>query len=221
MYFQNISFLFSLFHEICHQKKNSIFLFDDNYCNFHSVHQPENDINYINFSWYFCESRIKNKWIERLLYIVLIDNVPIFLHHEICNQKTIVVFVCKNYGNFHILHQPENDINYCHFSCLFCKFLIKKRLKSLFCVVSKDILPLLISSWYLPPINNSSSLFDDNYGNFHSEHQTENDINYWHFSWYYCELRIKNTWIESLLCVFSKYIIPIFPFSWNLPPKKK
>ena len=86
------------------------------------------------------------------------------------------------------------------------------------CVVSKVIIPLFPSLWHLQQTNNRSFLFDDNYGNFHSVYQPENDINYCHFSWYFCEFQIQNTFIERFFCVFSKDIIPLFSYSWHLQP---
>ena len=127
-------------------------------------------------------------------------------------NKNSSFLVDDNYGNFHsVQHQPENDINYWHLSIFACATDVRNKwIEILLCLVSKDIIPIFPSSWNLPPTNNISSLFDDNYGIFHSVHQPENYINYWHFSWYFCEFQIKNKWIESLLCVVSKDIIPFF-----------
>ena len=83
----------------------------------------------------------------------------------------------------------------------------------LLCVVSKDTITLFPYSWHLQPTKNSSFLVDENYSNFHSVHQPENDINYWHLWIFACAIDIRNKWIEILLYVVSKDIIPIFPSS--------
>ena len=59
------------------------------------------------------------------------------------------------------------------------------------CVVSKDIIPLFSYLLHWQPTNNISFLVGDNYGNFHSVHQPENDINYWHFSIYDCATDVR------------------------------
>ena len=58
-------------------------------------------------------------------------------------------------------------------------------------MVSKDITPFFAFLRNLQITNNSSFLFDKNYGIFHSARQPENDINYLNLSWYNYELQIK------------------------------
>ena len=113
--------------------------------------------------------------------------------------------------NFHNEHQQENDITYLHFSFIACATdIINKRIEIILCVVSKDIILHFSSLLNIQPTDNSSFLFDDNYGYFPCVHQQENDVNFCYLLIFDSDTDDRITQKEILLCVVSKDIISIF-----------
>ena len=59
--------------------KNSSFLVDDNYGNFHSVNKLENDIDYCRLSILACYTDVTHTRIESLFCVTFKDTIPIYL----------------------------------------------------------------------------------------------------------------------------------------------